>query len=153
MAERHAHDAHLDNPDVRHETTDVNIRGILLFALGLFVAAVIIHLLVWVLFRFFDSRAVAHAPAVEYPLALGQERVPPEPRLQTNPREDLRDLRDREDAILGSYGWVDKNAGVVRIPITDAMKLTVQRGLPVRQPNPEQQQQQRPQARANEQKP
>jgi hypothetical protein len=28
---------------------------------------------------------------------------------------------------------VDKNAGVVRIPIEDAMKLTLQKGLPVRQ--------------------
>ena len=59
--------------------------------------------------------------------------MPPEPRLQTNPREDLRALRAREDAVLNSYGWVDKTAGVVRIPIDEAIKLTVQRGLPVRQ--------------------
>ena len=58
--------------------------------------------------------------------------MPPEPRLQTNPREDLRELRAKEDELLGSYGWVDKNAGVVRIPIEDAMKLTVERGLPAR---------------------
>ena len=43
----------------------------------------------------------------EYPLAVGQdERVPPEPRLQTNPREDLRELRAREDEMLNSTaGW------------------------------------------------
>jgi hypothetical protein len=70
---------------------------------------------------------------VDYPLAVGEgNRLPPEPRLQTNPREDLRDLRAKEDAILESYGWVDRNAGVVRIPIDEAMKLTVQRGLPSR---------------------
>ena len=70
----------------------------------------------------------------EYPLASSQgDRLPPEPRLQTNPREDLRTLRAKEDELLGSYGWVDKNAGVVRIPIEDAMKLTVERGLPARQ--------------------
>ena len=34
--------------------------------------------------------------------------------------------------MLGSYGWVDKNAGVVRIPIDAAMKLTLERGLPAR---------------------
>ncbi len=135
MADVHAHDAHLQNPEVHHETSDANISGILIFAVGLFVAAVIIHLLVWVLFRYFDSRQAVHAPVVEYPLAVGQPSVPPEPRLQTNPREDLRDLHDREDAILGSYGWVDKNAGVVRIPISEAMKLTVQRGLPAREAN------------------
>ena len=68
------------------------------------------------------------------PLAADQQtRLPPEPRLQTNPREDLRLLREQEDAILKSYGWVDRPAGVVRIPIEEAMKLTVQRGLPARQ--------------------
>ena len=34
--------------------------------------------------------------------------------------------------MLDSYGWVDKNAGVVRIPIDEAMKLTLERGLPAR---------------------
>ena len=51
--------------------------------------------------------------------------MPPEPRLQTNPREDLSELRASEDELLDSYGWVDKNAGVVRIPIDEAMKLTL----------------------------
>jgi hypothetical protein len=35
--------------------------------------------------------------------------------------------------MLSSYGWLDRNAGVVRIPIDRAMKMTVERGLPVRQ--------------------
>jgi hypothetical protein len=37
--------------------------------------------------------------------------------------EDLRDLRAREDGQLGSYGYVNKDAGVVRIPISRAMTL------------------------------
>ena len=37
-----------------------------------------------------------------------------------------------EDATLKSYQWVDRNAGVVRIPIDEAIKLTLQRGLPSR---------------------
>jgi hypothetical protein len=45
----------------------------------------------------------------------------------------MRELRDREDELLTSYGWVDRNAGVVRIPIEEAMKIVVQRGLPARQ--------------------
>ena len=74
---------------------------------------------------------------LEFPLAAGQEnRLPPEPRLQTNPRQDMKDLREEEDARLRSYGWVDRNAGVVRIPLDEAMKLTLQRGLPARQTDP-----------------
>lgn len=135
MAEVHHphHATDTANVDVHHETTDVSIRGILIFGAGLIVAAFLIQLVVWVLFRYIDTHQEARtAPA--YPLAAQQEvRVPPEPRLQTNPREDLRQLREQEDRILSSYGWVDKSGGVVRIPIDEAMKLTVQRGLPARQ--------------------
>ena len=123
-------DAH--NPEVHHETSDVDIRGIFGFAIGLTVVCFFAAFVVWVMFKYFDSRE-AHRVAPEYPLAATQEtRQPPEPRLQVNPREDLDDLRRQEDQILNSYGWVDKNTGVVRIPIEEAMKLTVQRGLPSR---------------------
>jgi hypothetical protein len=122
-----------DVPEVGHEESDVNVRGVLGFGAGLFVAAVLIHFMVWLLFLYFSGREAARV-VPQYPLAAGEQtRVPPEPRLQTNPREDLRALRAREDAVLNSYGWVDKTAGVVRIPIDEAIKLTVQRGLPVRQ--------------------
>jgi len=121
-----------ENPTVHHETTDVNIRAIFVFGAGLIVSTVIISFAVWVLFKYFDARE-AQRVAPEYPLAATEQRQPPEPRLQTNPREDLQQLRAEEEQILASYGWVDRNAGVVRIPIDEAMKLTVQRGLPARQ--------------------
>jgi hypothetical protein len=127
----------MEDTSVGHEGSDVNIRGVLGFGVGLFVAAALIQLMVWLLFLYFSGREAARV-APEYPLAVGEQtRVPPEPRLQTNPREDLRALRAHEDGILNSYGWVDRTAGVVRIPIDEAIKLTVQRGLPVRQGNGE----------------
>ena len=135
MAKMHTPHADTHDPEVHHETSDVNILAILGFGVALLVFAVVIHLVIWVVFRYFDAREAQRVP-VEYPLATSQgARVPPEPRLQTNPREDLRDLRAKEEEILESYGWVDQRAGVVRIPISEAMKLTVQRGLPARQAN------------------
>jgi hypothetical protein len=120
------------NPDVHHETTDVNIRAILGFGVGLIAVAAVVHLLIYVLFGYFNSREGVQAPA-DYPLAAAQgNREPPEPRLQIDPRKDLADLRAREDEQLTTYGWVDRNAGVVRIPIEAAMKLTLERGLPAR---------------------
>jgi hypothetical protein len=122
-----------DDSTVHHETTDVDIRAIFVFGAGLVVSMVIISFVVWVLFKYFEARE-ARRVTPEYPLAATQEqRKPPEPRLQDNPREDLQQLRAEEEQILNSYGWVDKNAGVVRIPIEEAMKLAVQRGLPSRQ--------------------
>ena len=121
-----------DTPEVEHEGSDVNVRAILGFAAGLIVTAAVIHFIVWLLFLYL-SGAETTRDTPDFPLAAGQAtRVPPEPRLQTTPREDLRELRAREEEILGSYGWVDKTTGVVRIPIDEAMKLTLQRGLPAR---------------------
>ena len=59
--------------------------------------------------------------------------LPPEPRLQTNPRQDLRDLRSAEDACsTATAGWTRTRASCA-FRSSEAMKLTVQRGLPARQ--------------------
>jgi hypothetical protein len=122
-------------PAVHHETSDANVSGVLAFGLGLSLAGIIILFLAWLLFGYFAGRE-AGSGVREFPLAAEQQnRLPPEPRLQTNPRQDMIDLRAGEDAILNTYGWVDKTGGVVRIPISEAMKLTVQRGLPSRNGN------------------
>jgi len=38
---------------------------------------------------------------------------------------------------LDSYGWIDQDNGIVRIPIDRAIDVTVQRGLPARAVNGE----------------
>ena len=124
-----------DHPGVHHETSDVNVGGIFRFAFGLLVTGVAVHVFVGLLVLFFAARD-ARRVMPEFPLAAGREsRVPPEPRLQTNPRQDLRDLRSAEVTVLTGYAWVDKDAGIARIPIDEAMKLTVERGLPAREEN------------------
>ena len=128
--QRHTH------PESQHEESDVDFRAIITFGGGLLAVAIFVYVLIFGIFRFFDSREGVKV-AAEYPLAAGQgHREPPEPRLQIDPRQDMADLRAKEDDLLGSYGWVDKNAGVVRIPIDAAMKLTLERGLPSRQGKP-----------------
>ena len=39
--------------------------------------------------------------------------------------ENLKTTRDEALKALTTYGWIDKNKGVARIPITRAMELTV----------------------------
>ncbi len=56
----------------------------------------------------------------------------PQPRLESNERLEINDFRMQEEQTLNSYGWVDQQAGVVRIPIDRAMELLAQRGLPTR---------------------
>ena len=132
MAEHVEHQEH--HADVGHEESDVNFSAIMTFAGGLIVLAAVIYFVVWLLFGYLTRRENVSSGGLRYPLAAGQEdRLPPEPRLQTNPRQDLKDLRESEDTLLSGYSWVDKNGGVVRIPIDEAMKLTLQHGLPSRQ--------------------
>ena len=125
-----------EEPHGHHETSDISVGGVFAFAVGLVVVAVAIHVIVWALFRYFNARESAQAAPI-YPLAVGlSNRQPPEPRLQTNPREDLRALREHEDDLLTRYRWVDRQAGIVRIPIDQAIKITAARGLPARQAPP-----------------
>jgi hypothetical protein len=56
----------------------------------------------------------------------------PEPRLEKSERSELREFIENEDRKLATYNWIDKDKGVVRIPIDHAIELIVQRGLPVR---------------------
>jgi hypothetical protein len=117
--------------DVHHEESDINVRAVVRSGLALVGVAVVVHLSIWLLFSIFERRdAQRNLPA---PLAAEEPRVPPAPRLQVTPRLDLQELRAQEDAVLNSYAWVDRDAGVVRIPVSEAMKLVLQRGLPSRE--------------------
>jgi hypothetical protein len=60
----------------------------------------------------------------------GNLPLPPEPRLQIDPRRDLDRLRADEDKLLTTYGWTDRDHAVARIPIDRAMDLTAERGIP-----------------------
>ena len=128
-AEPHATDP--VHPSVRRERSDANIRSVLLFGAVLVAVAVFVHLVLWGMFRRsvnqYEDQAKQHPLP---PVARDLPRFPqdlreiPPPRLQVRDVEDLRRLRDREDADLyGPPSWVDREKGVVRVPIQDAMQL------------------------------
>jgi hypothetical protein len=54
---------------------------------------------------------------------------PPAPRLQVAPKADLDRLHATENRQLTTFGWVDRDKQIVRIPIEQAMKLIGDRGL------------------------
>jgi hypothetical protein len=122
-----------NNPQVDHEESDVNVGAIFRYGIGLAVIALVVHVFLWWLQSFYTTRT-ERAQTVTYPMAAGQQdRMPPGPRLQDNPQQDLRDLRARQQSMLTGYGWVSKQAGVARIPIEEAMRIVVERGLPARE--------------------
>lgn len=121
----------LDNVDVRHEESDINVRAILWFVAILTGTTLACHLVTYGMFEVLNRYEARNEPYVT-PLATPPGTLPPEPRLQTTPWTDLRALRAEEQQYLNSYGWVDEKLGVARIPIAKAKEMLLQRGVPVR---------------------
>jgi hypothetical protein len=120
-------------PEIRHEQQDLSIRAVVIFAVVLALFGGISHVALTALFgRYWDREVRRDTPSPP----LREARVePPAPRLQDQPGLDLEVLRRREERQMNTYGWVDRERGVVSMPIDRAMKLILDRGLPVRSPN------------------
>jgi hypothetical protein len=113
------------------EKRDLDPRQLVKVGIG-FVAALALVLLVTTLLQYsWMGRAApfsASAPSLNPP---AQVQLPSQPRLEVVPGLNYQELHAHELEQLESYGWVDRSAGVVHIPITRAIDLILQRGLPV----------------------
>ena len=142
MSIEHVRDEDLDYgptpPGAKYEHTDIDPAIGYKFATWLTIAMVLSFGIVYGAFRFFDSEAKTANEDLRYPMAAGLARPVPTPSLQTQPFKDIYMLREDEAKKLQSYGWVDQDGGVVRIPVDRAMEVMLQRGFPARtdQANP-----------------
>lgn len=73
--------------DANYEVSDVELRGIIVFLIGLTVMTVVVYILMLLMFNLLNTReAEKTAKTPPPPLALSEkERLPPEPRLQSAP--------------------------------------------------------------------
>ena len=142
----HGDHGELHNPDVAHEHSDINVRAVLTAA-GI-VAAVVIAtgVLMWLLFGWLERDALGRDPQLS-PIAAPPVQMPatttaspffgPTPpdgvQLLTSEPTALQMHRAEIEGRLHGYGWVDEAAGVARIPIGEAKKLLIERGIPVRE--------------------
>lgn len=155
--------SHIKNVDVTHETSDVQIGGIVRFAIGLLVLVVASCLLMWAMFQMLASRAKEPDRS---PMAFtDKERLPPEPRLQGAPgfgeglgktaspepvEQEGPAIRARQTEEPKSALWeinelrkhwsdtlkngpVDQNGQRYGMPIEKAKEEILKRGLPVRE--------------------
>jgi len=132
------------NPETHHERSDVNVRALLIFMVIFVVFAAISHFLLWGMFKYFAqmARNRTTAPLTDV-LRPPDAAIPQEPRLQpfpnrdrrgdmmppnsTTPVVDMEQMRVTEEQALHTPGWVDKQKGIVRVPIDVAKQLAVQR--------------------------
>jgi len=129
------------------EGDGVSYSGIVWFVVILTVTTLVCQGLMYVLLKTFKyeagtpqpspiASAVTERQAPEgkvYPkmTAIGQP-AGPQPQLLVNEPGNLAQFRAHEHDVLTTYGYEDKNAGVVRIPIERAKALILERGLPTR---------------------
>jgi hypothetical protein len=98
-----------------YESRDVHVGTI--WAVAIVLAAVVTSALAasYFMVKFLGSPSYPQAPATV-----------PEIKLSPNRRQQLRAYRDEQRAKLNSFGWVDKDAGIARIPIDRAFDLLTQ---------------------------
>lgn len=135
----HQHGRHENGNGLGFERQDLGARPIFGFLVSLAIFGILTYYVLWGMFHFLDSYNRKHQPPAN-PMVKTEADTRtvtsatiekfPEPRLEDDERTELNGFRYAEEEKLNSYGWVDQNAGVVHIPIDQAMKLIVQRGLP-----------------------
>jgi len=110
----------------RHERNEIDWRRITLIGAGILaVLGLGAQLGSYTLLRYFSGRVAGPDPA-----RLSEPgELPPAPRLQSDPPLELERLRAEEKARLETYGWVNREQGIARIPIERAMDLVIEHGL------------------------
>jgi hypothetical protein len=122
----------LSNPENRFDHSEISYNALSKFAIGLILTAIFSAGLVLGIFQYLLHReGGSPASRIESP-AQDARQLPPEPRLEETPATDLKEMRAAEDQVLTNYSWLDKDNGIVRLPIDRAMELIAQRGLPTR---------------------
>jgi hypothetical protein len=124
-----------DEPDVRRhddihfEQTDIQYRGVFVVFVSVLVGVWVVICIVFGYFAWFKHlRAVESPPPL--PISVHRNPLPPEPRLQSSPPNDLNAVRSAAEWQLNHLGWVDRKQGIVSLPIERAMEVIAQRGIP-----------------------
>lgn len=112
-----------------YERRDANVRGLLMFAGSLALLIIVVLFAMRWTFDFLSEKEPLGPPPTPFE---DVRALPPQPRLQVQPHQDLMDYCRQELNHLDTYGWVDPQNGVVRIPVEVAMQKVLQQGLPAR---------------------
>lgn len=121
-------EAHSEHAQPKHDTgRDLDVRAIRVGAL--IIAGGILFALAASFFLLRARGPAANAPG-------GQPFRAPAPLLQTAPQVERANYFAEKARLTGSYGWVDRQAGIARIPVDQAMQLMAARAAQEKQASP-----------------
>jgi hypothetical protein len=122
--------------DVAFEPSDVRTRSIITFLAGLAATLAASFLLAYLVYRGatrYTEESYAPPPASREGAG---PTLPPEPRLQgvpghlTDAQQDWRNKKKEDTKANEKLEWIDRSSGIAQIPVKDAMKIIVEKGLP-----------------------
>ncbi len=125
--------------DVAFEKADVHPSTIYWYLGALAVAVVLSYVVCVFVLRITTKIAVdfdTPPPAIRQELGSAYDALPPEPRLQgvpghpEDPQADLRNKIAADEAANATASWIDQSTGVAQIPVSQAMKIIAEKGLP-----------------------
>jgi len=126
----HKKDDYIPEPGARYEAGDVKLKPLMKSVLYFFVFTVVSIVLSAGLFEWLVPGGFA---STFQPKDM-KRRLPPKdvPLLQTNVsvKTDMVKLMEREERAVNSYAWVNRNAGIARIPIDRAIEIMAKEGMP-----------------------
>jgi len=130
-----SHGERPQHADVSFEATDVRSSPIFKFLTYLGITVIASFILSVGIYKGLKNYWASsyEAPA---PMREAGPHLPPEPRMQgmpghlTDPQHDMREKVEADTKANNELRWVDKNAGIAQVPVKDAMKLIVEKGLP-----------------------
>jgi hypothetical protein len=144
MSTDHHHDSHHSGPDPVHsdvawEKADVSPSTIYIYLIGLAVAVVLSYAVCVFVLRgttHMAEQSDTPPPPVRQEMGSSYQAMPPEPRLQgvpghgNDPQADLREKLEQDTRAMKRYEMTDQSSGIAEIPIEDAMKMIVEKGMP-----------------------
>ena len=143
----HYEDDDLFNPETHHESSDVPIRPLWWAVIIFVVFAAVTHFVLAFMYKTMKEAEDKRMPPPQTKVTVPANATVPQnqPLLQPFPMEgispvaktpvtDLEEMRAAESARLHQYGWVDKQHGIVHIPIEEAKAKLVLSGAAGSQP-------------------
>ncbi len=147
------HEKTFVNLDKPYETNVIGLRGIIYFAVGLFLLVVITFGLMWFLLNVMEEQSVAEKDTASPMMMNEQERLPPEPRLQAAPgfgvdtdrgrvnlelkapQSEYRNLQEQWETMWRDGQKDEKTGTVVTMPIEEAKRKFLEQSAEKPQPN------------------
>jgi hypothetical protein len=99
----------------RRQTPDVDAPAVLAGGAVIAMAIVLSVAIAWILVALFGGAQSSQA--------IAGHTGPASPHLETYPAQDYREFRAADDAKLDGYRWIDRERGIVHIPIAEAMSM------------------------------